>query len=319
MSASTTNEPVLPDVKMHLVRPSEPVRAVITKNEPCTAGRKSATFVRHIEFDVSGTPLEGTCAAGQSIGVIAPGEDARGRPHAVRLYSLASPTAGEDGAGRILATTVKRTIDEHWDSGKLFLGVASNYLCDCQVGDEIRVSGPSGKRFVLPVDVNAHDYLFVATGTGIAPFRGMVFELLSRGCRRQITLIMGSPYATDLLYHDVFDGLATTHQNFRYLTAISRETNGEGNGKMYVQDRLRASFDELRGQLEGDGNLIYVCGIAGMELGLFQEIARRLRGPALEGYMAIDPAIASEIDGWDRKMINRQVKLTRRVMLEVYA
>ena len=319
MSMTTTNEPVLPEAKMHLVRPNAPVKAVITKNEVCTAGRKTATFVRHIEFDVSGTPLEGQCLVGQSIGVVPAGEDAQGRPHQVRLYSLASPNAGEDGAGRVLSTTVKRTIDEHWETGKLFLGVASNLLCDSAPGDEIMVSGPSGKRFLLPSDVNAHDYTFFATGTGIAPYRGMVRELLEGGCKRQITLIMGSPYASDLLYHDCFTTFAQTHDNFTYLTAISRESNGEGLGPMYVQDRLGESFELLRDQLERDTNLIYVCGIAGMELGILQELARRLDEPALGGYMMLSDEARANLDGWTRKMIHRQVKLTRRVMLEVYA
>jgi ferredoxin--NADP+ reductase len=324
MSVSTTpNEPVLPEAKMHLVRPNEPVRAVITKNMACTAGRKAATFVHHIEFDVSGTPLEGACLVGQSVGVIPPGEDERGRPHQVRLYSLASPSAGEDGAGRILSTTVKRTIDEHWENGKLFLGVASNYLCNAKPGDEIRVSGPSGKRFLLPSDPSAHEYLFIATGTGIAPYRGMVKELLAGGCSRRITLVMGSPYASDLLYHEELTQLAERHRNFTYLTAISRETNPGPNGtmlgKMYVQDRVRAEFDRLRGQLESDANLIYICGIAGMEIGIFQQLAKLMSGSSVEGYLTIEPEAKAAIDAWDRKMLHRQVKHTRRVMLEVYA
>ena len=39
------------------------------------------------------------------------------------------------------------------------------------------MAGPNGKRFLLPTDRNAHDYLFLATGTGIAPFRGFIHEL----------------------------------------------------------------------------------------------------------------------------------------------
>ncbi|MFG0275858.1 MAG: hypothetical protein ACF8QF_12470, partial [Phycisphaerales bacterium] len=171
-----------PQVQMHLVRPTEPAVGVVTRNELCTSGRKAAGFVRHIEIDVSRTPLAGNFRAGQSFGVIPPGEDGRGRPHSVRLYSIASPSRGEDGEGKVLSTTVKRTIDEHWDTHELFLGVASNYLCNLHEGDEVRVTGPNGKRFLLPEKPGEHDYLFIATGTGIAPFRGMVAELLDAGC-----------------------------------------------------------------------------------------------------------------------------------------
>ena len=50
------------------------------------------------------------------------------------------------------AANARRTIDEHWETHRLFLGVASNYLCDLKEGDKVTVTGPNGKRFVLPAD-----------------------------------------------------------------------------------------------------------------------------------------------------------------------
>lgn len=311
-------EPVLNEVKMHLLRPTEPGIGVIVRNERCTASKKSAGYVRHIEVDVSRTPLVGQCWPGQSIGVIPDGVDEHGKLHKVRLYSLASPLAGSDGQGRIYAITVKRTIDENWESHGLFLGVASNYLCDRKPGDEIRITGPAGKRFVLPADVNAHDYLFIATGTGIAPYRGMLLDLVNAGCTSRITLIMGSPYSTDLIYHDFFLGLAEQHRNFTYLTAISREKI-DGHQGIYVQDRLRINRDQLLPQLVSERNLIYICGLAGMELGIFQQLAFILQGDALDQYLHVDPAALSDIRRWDRRMIHKEVRPTRRIMMEVYA
>jgi ferredoxin--NADP+ reductase len=303
---------------MHLYKPAEPALAVITKSELCTNGKKAAGFVRHIEFDVSGSDLVGKCIPGQSIGVIPQGLDAQGKPHKLRLYSLASPTAGEDGQGRVLSTTVKRTIDEHWDSHQLFLGVCSNYLCNLKPGDQIRVSGPNGKRFVLPQDVNAHDYLFFATGTGIAPFRGMLLDLLAAGCTRQIVLVMGSPYTTDLLYHDFFVRIASEHPNFTYLTAVSRERNDQ-HDRLYVQDRLRTDVDRLTPVLTGGKALLYICGLAGMELGIFQELALRLNPSALEHFLQVDREALSDIRRWSRSMIHKEVRPTRNVFMEVYA
>lgn len=307
---------------MHACRPNEPASGVVTRNEPCTAGRKASGFVRHVEIDVSGTPLEGICRSGQAIGVLAPGSDEKGRPHRLRLYSLACPTGGEDGTGKIISTTVKRTIDEHWDNHKLFLGVASNYLCDVQVGETVQLTGPNGKRFLLPQDPALHDYMFFATGTGIAPFRGMVMELLRSGFLGNVTLVMGSPYATDLLYHNELLAMAEKHPNFRYLPVISRENNvidGVSHGTMYVQDRIRTNADELRAQLVSDRNLIYICGVAGMELGIFQQLAQTLTGESLEQYLHADRETLADVKNWDRRMLHKQVKPTRRVMLEVYA
>ncbi|MFO0858398.1 MAG: hypothetical protein U0640_13715 [Phycisphaerales bacterium] len=316
---STITGPELVPAKMHLATPVSPVTGTVVKNERCTANGKAAGVVRHIEFDVSGTPLAGSFVSGQSFGVLPPGVDANNKPHKLRLYSLSSPTTGEDGKGNIVATTVKRTIDEHWDTGKLFLGVCSNYLCDCQPGDKVQLTGPSGKRFVLPQRADEHDYVFVATGTGIAPFRGMLLDLLNNQSTRKpnIALLMGSPYATDLLYHKDLLALAEQYKNFHYITAISREKQSDGKPAMYVHDRLTLNADTLRPILESDRGLIYMCGIAGMELGVLQKLTN-LPQAAREQYIEADAETLANPQSWTRQMLHKQVKPTRRVFMEVY-
>lgn len=326
--STPSGEPLLPPVVMHAHTPAEPALGTVVGSQRCTANRKAAGFVRHVSIDVSGTRLAGRFVAGQSFGVLAPGHDARGKPHQVRLYSIASPSFGEDGAGNVLATTCKRLIDEEHNSGKLFLGVASNYLCDLQIGDQVRVTGPNGKRFVLPADPGAHDYVFLATGTGVAPFRGMLKDLYGHPSRAKASskalLVLGSPYASDLLYNEELESLAAHESGFTYHTAISRElqdVNTAGGSTirrpLYVQDRLVLS-EQARALLASERTLIYVCGIAGMELGIFQALARALPAGAREQYLEADESTLAGVDGWDKKMIHRQVKPTRRVFLETY-
>lgn len=181
------------------------------------------------------------------------------------------------------------------------------------------MSGPNGKRFILPTDPSQHDYIFFATGTGIAPFRGMVLDLLESGCPSAVTLVMGSPYATDLLYHDLFLRLQEEHKNFTYITAISRERQADGHDPLYVQDRIRTDRDRLVPKLTSSRTLIYVCGLAGMELGIFQQLAMHLTGDALDQYLQVDKATLSDIRSWNKSMIHKQIKATKRVLLEVYA
>jgi ferredoxin--NADP+ reductase len=310
--------PRLPEVRQHLISPAEPAQATVVSSRICTAARKAGGFVRHIEIDVSGTPLEGAWRAGQSFGVVPPGVDEHGRPHKLRLYSIAAPTKGERNDGKIISTTVKRTVEEHHDTHRLFLGVCSNYLCDLQEGDPVHVTGPAGKRFILPEDPSDHDFVFIATGTGIAPFRGMLLDLAASKFRGRATLIMGVPYRTDLLYDDELRNLAREHDWFAYRTAVSREITENQPRPMYVQDRLEADAADLRDILASDRALVYICGIAGMELGVLRTLWTVLPPEHRAQYLSVGPDVPSDPSLWDRRMIPRQIKPTKRVMMEVY-
>lgn len=308
----------------NVVKPTEPVIGRVVATRLCTAGgSKAAGFVRHVEISVAGTPLAGAFRAGQSFSVLPPGNDPAGRPHKPRLYSIAAPTRGEDGQGAVLSTTVKRLLDEDWETHRLRVGVASNYLCDLQPGDDVRVAGPSGKRFLLPTDPARHDLVFFATGTGIAPFRAMLGDLEAAGFPGKATLVMGVPYATELLYHDELTALAARQPRFRYLTALSRQPQADTPRPLYVADRIAydpsgPGPDSLRDMLASDRTLIYICGIAGMELGVLRALAAALPAESLAQYLTVDPQIAADPAAWTRPMINRQLTLTRRVMMEVY-
>jgi ferredoxin--NADP+ reductase len=324
---TTVTDPVLPTAKMNLVKPTAPVTGRVVSTRMCLKGKSNA-FIRHVAVDVSGTPLAGSFLVGQSFGVVAPGVDAKGKPHKVRLYSIASPSWGEDGDGNVLSTTPKRVIDEYApqkegddaENHSLFLGVCSNYICDLRVGDEVQVTGPSGKSFLLPESPADHDYLFVATGTGIAPFRGMVMELLDNPagpCPSQIHLVMGSPYTSDLLYDDLFTEYAEKHDNFHYYTAISREPRGGGTRGIYVDALIDEMMESTFGPLlSSPRTLLYICGLAGMQVGLFQVLGRHGHTPYLsikdEEMAAMDPA------DWPWDKIKRYVRSSKRAMLEVY-
>jgi ferredoxin--NADP+ reductase len=192
----------LPEVELNIYSPKNPVEVTVVENYIITR-ESSPNFVRHLTFDVSGTELEGRVMVGQSIGILPPGQNEKGRPHKLRLYSVSSPSAGENGKSNLISTTVKRTIEEF--DNKLYTGIASNYLADLQPGDKVMMTGPSGKRFLMPENAKDFNYIFFATGTGIAPFRGMIMELFEKGdYQNECTLVFGCPYRTDLLYSDYF-------------------------------------------------------------------------------------------------------------------
>jgi len=304
----------LPDVDMFHYKPNNPAKVPITKSEICTDAA-SPNFVRHIEFDVSGTLLENSIVPGQAVGVLPPGEDENGRPHKLRLYSTCSPTGGEYGDGKIYATTVKRVIDEHWDTQELFLGVCSNYLCDKKAGIELLMTGPSGKRFILPENPENYNYIFMATGTGIAPFRGMVMDLMRSGMTNDVVLSFGCPYRTDLLYRPLFEDLAQKHKNFHYLKSVSREDPRPDGTKPYVQYSIIDQKALMFPILEKDNTLIYVCGLEGMETGIFQVLGMM----GLYDYLDLKEEV-QDVDpmDWTREQLKRKVKAGERMFLEVY-
>lgn len=315
----------LPDVESKLATVKDPAVARVVGNDPCTFGKSNA-WIRNIALDVSGTKLAGAFHAGQAFGVLAPGTDEQGRPHKVRLYSIASPETGEDGNGNVICTPVKRVIDEYRPQSPnaaerrgMFMGVCSNYLCDLAVGDEVKITGPVGKRFLLPTHPERHHHVFVATGTGIAPFRGMVQELLrskagNAGC--EIWLLMGAPYTTDLLYHELFLELAERYDNFHYRQAISREPQGGGPRGIYVDALLESEIGRLGPLLADEHTVLYLCGLIGLQHGVFRRLAALDLLAAFardhKGLLGADPA------DWSTDQMHRALKPTERCMIEVY-
>jgi len=87
---------------------------------------------------------------------------------------------------------------------------------------------------------------------------------------------------------------------------------------MYVQDRIAINRDLMMAMLSSPRTLVYICGISGMELGIFQKMAGVLPQQVLEQYLRVEPTAMGDIRSWSRKMIHREIKCTKRVFLEVY-
>lgn len=309
-----TPEIKLPQVDVNIYRNKKPVEIPIVESFICTESA-SPNFIRHITFDVSGTELEGKVRAGQSIGIIPPGENEKGRPHQLRLYSVSSPSLGEDGEGKLVSTTVKRVIDEHWETQELFTGICSNYLASRKVGETVQMTGPSGKYFLVPENHEDFNYVFFATGTGIAPFRGMAKDLAGAGSKSQVVIILGVPYRTDLMYRKEFEALANEFENIHFITCVSRELPNPDGSRNYVQTKINTHSDLLLPILEQDNTLIYICGMKGMDMGIYQELHKK----GLTGYTELKgEAAVKPVAEWTREDIKLGVRPSKRVFVEVY-
>ncbi len=305
-------EIILPEVELNIHSPKNPTEATVVENYICTA-ESSPNIVRHMTFDISGTDLEGKFRVGQSIGVLPPGENEKGKPHKLRLYSVSSPSKGEGGKKHLVSTTVKRAMDEV--DGTFYMGVCSNYLCNLKPGDKLKVTGPSGRRYLLPENSDDFNYVFFATGTGIAPFRGMIIELFESGFKGEVALVFGCPYRTDVLYPKFFNEMAEKHDNFHYIKMISREDRREDGSKYYVQTAIDDQEEILSPILGKDNTLIYLCGMKGMESGIYHNLAKK----GFMDYLRLKGQPESEDPNeWSWEEVKTMLKPSERTFEEVY-
>lgn len=127
-----------------------------------------------------------------------------------------------------------------------------------EVGDEVAVRGPNGD--FVPEDQSSRDRCFLATGTGVAPLRGMIQYMFGAGTdvyegeSRDVWLFLGTGWRDHVPYREEFRSLAAEHDNFHFVPCLSREqllTDWDGETD-YVQHTLCAYLaDDVDGSLPG--------------------------------------------------------------------
>ena len=217
----------------------------------------------HIVLDFGATPFP--VLEGQSIGVIPPGSTADGRPHHPRQYSIASPRNGERPGYNNVSLTVKRVLEDH--QGRPVRGVASNYLCDLDVGDKVQIIGPFGVSFLMPNHPRSA-IVMICTGTGSAPMRAMTEwrrRLRKSGKFEggKLMLFFGARTKEELPY---FGPLGNLPKDFIDINFAFSRTPGQP--KRYVQDLMRERTADLAPLLADPNAYFYVCGLKAMEEGV---------------------------------------------------
>ncbi len=192
---------------------------------------------KHLEFEMLGVPRFGF-VPGQWLSLKA---NKREGEEITRAYSIASPPSDSNR----IALCLNRVQD----------GFMSNFLCDMKEGAELPCQGPFGDFILRPP---MRDTIFIATGTGIAPFRSMLHWLLadeSGGQGHEFWLVFGSRYEKDIYYHAEFLQLAGKHSNFHYLPTLSRGGPEWQSLRGYVQEHVP-------GIVNGRTDMrAYICGL----------------------------------------------------------
>lgn len=275
-SASSTTAPwsaAHPYLNLYSLK--APATAIVAGNFRLTAPDVSSD-IRHIVLDF-GTQFF-PILEGQSIGIIPPGVDASGKPHYLRMYSVASARTGERDGYNNLSLTVKRVVEDH--AGQTVRGVASNYLCDLQKGESVQVTGPFGSSFLMPNHPGSN-LLMICTGTGSAPMRAMTEYRRRRPTNGaaddgKLLLFFGARKPEELPYFGPLRKLPPAFIDMHL--AFSRLDN---QPRQYVQDKIREAARSVVALLQGD-IYVYICGLKGMEAGVLEALREVCAGSGLD-------------------------------------
>jgi Na+-transporting NADH:ubiquinone oxidoreductase subunit F len=157
-----------------------------------------------------------------------------------RAYSIAS-SAQESGALELMITKVPD-------------GAVSVFVHDyLKEGQELTLRGPFGDFMLHDSD---REILLIATGSGLAPIRSILFQLVKEQSPRKTTFFFGARNAKDLMYFDQLKELEGKLPDYEFVPALSRPTEEDGwegeTGR--VTDLIKRRVEK------GAAKDVYICG-----------------------------------------------------------
>ncbi len=178
-----------------------------------------------------------------------------GRP-VQRPYS----TASTPGVGRSLEFLVRRVAG----------GTFTPHLWGLVAGDRLWIGRPKGLFTLRPDDPRTH--LFVATGTGLAPFVSMLETLIARPNGRaadraglaspRAVVIHGVSHVAELAYRDRLERLTRDDSAVRYSPVVSRPAHLDNAGWTGLTGRLVPRLEEMcaANAVDPASTIAYLCG-----------------------------------------------------------
>jgi len=181
-------------------------------------------------------------------------------------FSIVEDLEFEFQAGQFISIVVAENVKRYYSiasvPGEKFLelivgtspgGPGSIFFEKIKVGDVVDVLGPLGK-FVYQSSGAA---LFIATGTGIAPFASIIKDELKKGNQKKIELLFGVRHQQDIFLKDELDELEGKYPNFTYNLTLSRPDES-WKGK---EGRVTAHDGIILHSIDRD---FYICGLKEM-------------------------------------------------------
>ncbi len=166
-----------------------------------------------------------------------------------RLYSIASsPEAHENEVHLTVGLHKFRTNEQEK------IGLCSDFLANYPKNTKLEFYIHKNNNFRLPAEDK--DVIMIGAGTGVAPFRGFLFQRDAENASGRNWLVFGEQHFTlDFYYQTEIQEFLAKGVLTKLSTAFSRDTKQ----KVYVQHRLKEEATTLYEWLQ-NGAYVYVCG-----------------------------------------------------------
>ena len=197
-----------------------------------------APDIRQLDFEVEDASL--SFVPGQFLSL----HHSRDGKEITRAYSIASPRSGNR-----FSLCLNRVAD----------GLISPHLFSLKPGDEVETGAPLGYFTLRRPE---RKVLFIATGTGIAPFRSMLLDHLPHS-PAPITLLFGARHEYGLLYRLEFEKLAEAYPGFLFLPTLTMPTETWPGRTGRVQLHLDEALS-FAGSADLAATDVYICGMKEM-------------------------------------------------------
>ncbi len=129
-------------------------------------------------------------------------------------------------------------------------GGVTSHLWNKKEGDVLKLKGPMGGFGIK--ESKKEKIVFIGTGTGIAPFRSMIKELIENETEKNLTLIFGERFEDEVLFEEEFQELESQNKNFKFIKVISKPTENYKGKTGHVQENLE--------EIDTSNSDAYICG-----------------------------------------------------------
>lgn len=150
-------------------------------------------------------------------------------------------------------------------------GMVSTALAQLvQVGDVLRLGAPVGDSLTLPAGnglgepERSRDLLLLAGGTGLAPLKALVEQVLQEGGSRRVSLVFGARTRRELYDLKSLGQLQQHFSRFQVMPVVSEDPLHEGDQCSVVEAALKHGI--------WPEHEVYVCGSTQMVNGTLQQL-----------------------------------------------